>query len=96
MLPIQSVLDIFPRRVQVIYDYISIARMACCEDHYLKIFVQIFQDFERIGTNIYGSSGYLSIGELDGEFDIARAVGVVVAVDESFVKIKNYCLLIYG
>jgi hypothetical protein len=73
--------------------------MACCEHNNLKIFCQIFQYFSGIRPNIDTSLNYLSSWKLDWKFNIVTHIYILIAVNQSFIKIENdsfnLCIMIY-
>ena len=95
MFSIKAMLNIFFFWIKIINHNISIARMTGSEYNNLEFFSQIFKDIFGSGSDIDASLYNIAGGEGDRELDLMPHVEVFVAVDEGFVKIKDYCLHSY-
>jgi hypothetical protein len=84
--------DVFAFRIEKVYHWITIARMAGCKHHYFKVARQLFQDYLCKGSNIYSSLALVQVyiyrlaaGESDWHSHIARVFLIFVAVDQGFI-----------
>lgn len=82
--------DIFLVRVQAVEDDVGVAGVAGCEHYKLEVFGEVFDELFSVRTDIHPGFDNFSVRELDGDFKVADLAGVV-AVDQSLVKVKNYC-----
>ena len=75
--------------VKIVNYHISIALMACCENHQLKIFWKFFKTLPSIRSNVDSSFYSCSIWKFDRKKNITRKICMLVAVNKSFIEIKN-------
>ena len=78
--------------IQVIQHYVGIAGVTSREHDDLEILGQMSEDFNRVGTDVYSGLYFLPRRKLDFQLDVTGEIHRVVAVDESFIEVENYCL----
>lgn len=68
--------------------------MACSEYYDFKIFGKCSQNFPSEGPHVDSDLNDLASGKIYFNFEITRHVHILIAVNQSFVKIENYCLFV--
>jgi hypothetical protein len=68
--------------------------MARSKDNHFKIFTQILQDLFGIRADIDPSLNSFSGRKFDWKFDSIGRIQAVVTMDQSLIKVKDYCFFI--
>ena len=91
---VQSVLNQLFCWIKIIQYSICISLMRSCKNNNLEMLVCSFKTFYCVRTNIDSSINYFSIWKFNLENDIwIISVWIVDAMNKSFIKIENNCLL---
>ena len=91
MLPIKPMLDILFLRIKIINDNISIGSMTGCKDNKLKPLAQSLKHVPDPRPNIDSSPDNIAIGKNNRQFNLMFHFNIFIAMDKSFIKVKNYC-----
>ena len=84
--------DVLVIRIKVVQNHTRIARVACRKHDNLEFFSQILEDLPAIWPNVYARFDNLACWKLNRKFDVVFDVQILIAVDQSLIKVKNYCL----
>ena len=94
MLPKQTMMDMFSVRIQVIKNYIGVTGMTGRKNDNLEIFWQSGQYFLCKGSHIDPYLNDFTCGKVYLNFEIAGNIHILVTMNQSFIQVKNYSLLI--
>ncbi len=81
--------------VQIVQNYISVARMAGSENYDFKVFRKDGQNLSGEGPHVNSDLNDFTGGEIDFDFKITRHVHILIAVDQSLIQIKDDSLFIF-
>ena len=81
--------------VQVINNYICIARVTSSKNDHLKVFIEGFQDILSARPNVYSGFNNIAGWKLYWQFNLISHIKIFITVDKSFVQIKNYGFFIF-
>lgn len=82
--------DVFFLGVEVVYDCGCVICVAGCEDHYFKIFTQLFQALSRIRPNINPYKNFLLIRKQHRQTHISFPHPLTLhTMYQRLIKIKN-------
>jgi hypothetical protein len=78
-----------PLGVDVVNDDIGIALVTGSEDDQLKLARQLLKTLLRVGPHVDSRLHHGSVGEANGQQDVAGHVGVLVAMDQGFIQVED-------
>ena len=91
----QSVLNVFVFRIQIVQNNISVATVRGCENNDFIVLGELLQTLNSIRSNIDTSFNDFTMREFDGQNYITRHAGILIAMNQSFIKIEDNSLFIY-
>lgn len=94
MLSKQAMMNVPSLRIQVIKNYICVTWMTGRKNDNLKIFWQSGQYFLSKGSHVDSNLNDFPCGKVHLNFEIAGNIYILVAMDQSFIQVKNDCLFI--
>ena len=74
--------------VQIVKHNVSIAWMTSSKHYYLKVLRKCFQKFYCMRSNVDSCLNFLTSWKFDINFNIMRQIHTVIAMNQSFIKIK--------
>lgn len=94
MLSVQSMLDEFVFRVEIVQNYISVATMTRRKHNNLEVFAEMVEECDGVWSDVDGCFYALSVIHFDGEDHIGRSLRIIITVYECLVQVKHQRLLI--
>ena len=81
--------------VQIVQNYMSVARMAGSENYDFKVFGKDGQNLSGKGPHVNSDLNDFAGWKVDFNFKITRHVHILIAVDQSLIQIKDDSLFIF-